>query len=109
MDKTMIIFFALLFAFVIVALIAAVKIFGEQKVKNWLVYAVTLAESELGSGTGQLKLRSVYNMFVLRFPKLSMIITFARFSDLVDGALDVMREMLKNERISNIISKTKEE
>lgn len=109
MDKTMIIFFALLFAFLIVALIAAVKIFGEQKVKNWLVYAVTLAESELGSGTGQLKLRSVYNMFVMRFPKLSMIITFARFSELVDDALDIMREMLKNEKISNIISKTKEE
>ena len=109
MDKTMIIFFALLFAFVIVALIAAVKIFGEQKVKNWLVYAVTLAESELGSGTGQLKLRSVYNMFVLRFPKLSMIISFARFSELVDDALDIMREMLKNDKIANIISKTKEE
>lgn len=109
MDKTMIIFFALLFAFIIVALIAAVKVFGEQKVKNWLVYAVSVAESELGSGTGQLKLRSVYNMFILRFPKLSMIITFARFSDLVDDALGIMREMLKNEKISNIISKTKEE
>ncbi|MBQ2973313.1 MAG: hypothetical protein IJE19_03065 [Clostridia bacterium] len=109
MDKTMIIFFALLFIFIIVALIAAVKIFGEQKVKNWLVYAVSLAESELGSGTGQLKLRSVYNMFVLRFPKLSMIITFARFSELVDDALGIMREMLKNDKIANIISKTKEE
>lgn len=109
MDKLMIIFFAMLFVFVIVALIAAIKIFGEQKVKNWLVYAVTLAESELGSGTGQLKLRSVYNMFVLRFPKLSMIITFERFSDLVDDALDIMREMLKNNKIADIISKTKEE
>lgn len=109
MDKTMVIFFAVLFAMIIVALIVAVKIFGEQKVRNWLVYAVTLAESELGSGTGQLKLRSVYNMFVLRFPKLSMIITFTRFSDLVDDALDIMREMLKNDKIANIISRTKEE
>lgn len=109
MDKTMLIFFALLFAFIIIALIAAVKIFGEQKVKNWLVWAVSVAESELGSGTGQLKLRNVYNMFILRFPKLSMIITFSRFSDLVDDALDVMREMLKNDKIANIISRTKEE
>lgn len=109
MDKSMMIFFALLFAMIIIALIVAVKVFGEQKVKNWLVYAVSLAESELGSGTGQLKLRSVYNMFILRFPKLSMIITFTRFSDLVDDALDIMREMLKNDKIANIISKTKEE
>lgn len=109
MDKSMIIFLALLFAFIIVALIAAVKIFGEQKVKNWLVWAVSVAESELGSGTGQLKLRNVYNMFILRFPKLSMIITFARFSELVDDALDIMKEMLKNDKIANIISRTKEE
>ena len=109
MDKMMIIFFALLFVFIIVALIAAVKIFGEQKVKNWLVWAVSVAESELGSGTGQLKLRSVYNMFVQRFPNLSLIISFNRFSELVDGALDIMREMLKNDKIANIISKTKEE
>lgn len=109
MDKELLIFVILLIVSALVAVISAVKIFGEQKVKNWLVYAVTLAESELGSGTGQLKLRSVYNMFVLRFPKLSMIITFARFSDLVDDALDIMREMLKNNKIADIISKTKEE
>lgn len=109
MDKLIVMFFALLFAFIIITLIVAVKVFGEQKVKNWLVYAVTLAESELGSGTGQLKLRTVYNMFILRFPKLSMLITYKRFSNLVDDALAIMREMLKNDKIANIISKTKEE
>lgn len=109
MDKSMIIFFALLFVFVIVALIAAAKIFGEQKVKNWLVWAVGIAESAFGSGTGQLKLRSVYNEFIKMFPKLSMIITFARFSELVDDALEIMRKMLENDKIANIISKTKEE
>lgn len=109
MDKSLWILGALLLALIIVVAIVAVKVFGEQKVKNWLVYAVSIAESELGSGTGQLKLRSVYNMFILRFPKLSMIITFSRFSALVDDALDIMREMLKNDKIANIISKTKEE
>lgn len=109
MDKELLIFVILLIVSALVAVISAIKLLGEQKVKNWLVYAVTLAESELGSGTGQLKLRSVYHMFVLRFPKLSMIITFERFSDLVDDALDIMREMLKNDKIANIISRTKEE
>lgn len=109
MDKNMIMFFALLFVFIIVALIAAVRVFGEHKVKNWLVWAVGVAESAFGSGTGQLKLRSVYNQFVTQFPKLSMIITFKRFSELVDDALEILRQMLENEKIANIISRTKEE
>ena len=109
MDREFYIFLMLLIVSALIFVISAVKFFGEQKVLNWLVWAVGQAEQEFGGGTGQLKLRSVYNMFVLRFPKLSMIITFARFSELVDGALDIMREMLKNDRIANIISRTKEE
>lgn len=109
MDKYMMIFFALLFAMIIIALIVAVKVFGEQKVKNWLVWAVGEAEKQFGGGTGQLKLRSVYNEFVKMFPKLSLIITFSRFSFLVDEALDILAEMLKNDKIANIISQAKEE
>ena len=39
------------------------------KVREWLLYAVTKAEKELGGGTGQIKLRYVYDMFVTRFNK----------------------------------------
>lgn len=109
MDKTLLILCTVFIALLVVFAFIAVKYFGEQKVKNWLVWAVSVAESELGSGTGQLKLRSVYNMFVQRFPKLSLIITFNKFSALVDDALEIMRKMLENEKIANIISKTKEE
>lgn len=109
MDKSMIIFFVLLFAMIIIALIVAVKVFGEQKVKNWLVWAVGEAEKQFGGGTGQLKLRSVYNEFVKMFPKLSLIITFNRFSYLVDEALEVLSEMLMNDKIADIITQTKEE
>ena len=38
-----------------------------NKVREWLLYAVTKAEKELGGGTGQIKLRYVYDMFVTRF------------------------------------------
>lgn len=109
MDKELLIFVILLIVSALVAVISAVKIFGEQKVLNWLVWAVGQAEQEFGGGTGQLKLRSVYNVFVQRFPNLSLIISFKRFSDLVDDALNIMREMLKNNKIANIISKSKEE
>lgn len=69
-----------------------------QKVREWLLWAVTQAEKELGSGTGQLKLRSVYDAFVARFGWLAKIIPFRVFSDLVDDALEEMREMLANNK-----------
>ena len=105
MDKTILIYLAALVVIAVVMLIAAVKVFGEQKVRNWLVWAVGKAEQEFGSGTGQLKLRSVYNQFIARFPKLSTFITFKRFSALVDEALDILSDMLKNGKIANIIEK----
>jgi len=55
-----------------------------QKVKEWLLYAVTEAEKELGGGTGQIKLRYVYDRFLARFPHLTTIIPFELFSKLVD-------------------------
>lgn len=108
MDKTILIYLAALVVVAVVMLIAAVKVFGEQKVRNWLVWAVSKAEQEFGSGTGQLKLRSVYNQFIARFPKLSTFITFKRFSALVDEALDILSDMLKNGKIANIIEKGEE-
>lgn len=71
---------------------------GEQleAVQEWLLWAVTGAEKELGSGTGKLKLRQVYDMFVVRFPWLAKVISFDYFSGMVDDALVEMREMLEN-------------
>lgn len=64
--------------------------------KNWLVWAVSEAEKMLGSGTGQLKLRYVYDAAVVRFPILAKIIPFTMFSKMVDAALVVMHEMIEN-------------
>lgn len=64
--------------------------------KEWLVYAVAEAEKVLGSGTGQLKLRMVYDMAVIRFPIVSKILPFGMFSKLVDAALNVMNDMIAN-------------
>lgn len=105
MDKTVLIYFAALIVIAVAMVIVAVKVFGEQKVRNWLVWAVGKAEQEFGSGTGQLKLRSVYNQFIARFPKLSTFITFKRFAVLVDEALSILSDMLKNGKIANIIEK----
>ena len=64
------------------------------KIKEWLLYAVIEAEKELGSGTGEIKLRSVYSVFIVRFPLVAKLISFETFSLWVDEALHVMRNML---------------
>lgn len=66
--------------------------------KNWLVWAVTEAESMFGSKTGKLKLRYAYELAIVRFPVLAKIIPFGLFSKFVDSALDVMRDMIENNK-----------
>ena len=83
-----------------------VAITDKQKVKEWLKYAVTIAESELGSGTGQLKLRQVYDMFIERFPVFSKLVPFALFSQWVDYALEFLKSQLENnDKIKEFIEK----
>ncbi len=75
-----------------------------QKVKEWLLLAVTQAEKELGGGTGQLKLRYVYDLFLTKFPWLAKVISFGQFSLYVDEALEKMKEMLKsNVAVQNLV------
>ena len=66
----------------------------KQALKEWLKWAVTMAEIDLGSGTGQLKLRQVYGMAVDKFPWLIKCLSFEEFSAYVDEALIWMREQL---------------
>ena len=88
-------------AALVVAGVAIYRYFGLPsdaqlaKVREWLLWAVTEAEKELGGGTGKLKLRQVYDLFVTRFPWLARIVPFDLFSSMVDDALEDMREMLK--------------
>ena len=65
-----------------------------EKLKEWLLWAVTVAEKELGGGTGALKLRYVYDWFVRTFPWLAKMISFEYFSQMVDEALEQMKKCL---------------
>lgn len=98
-------------AVLVVAVMAIYRFFNmptkEQmnNLREWLLGAVTEAEKELGGGTGQLKLRQVYDLFVVRFPWLAKVISFNTFSNLVDDALIEMREMLnKNEAVQEYVA-----
>ena len=70
-----------------------------DQVKEWLLYAVVIAEQNLGSGTGQLKLRQVYDMFLTKFSWLAQVISFSTFSLWVDEALEQMKHLLESNAV----------
>ena len=75
-----------------------------DKVRKWLLYAVTIAEKELKGGTGKLKLEYVYDLFTARYTWLKVVMSRATFENLVEDALEDMRHLLNtNEAISNLV------
>ncbi len=75
-----------------------------ETIKEWLLYACIEAEKALGNGTGQLKLRYVYDLFITRFPAVARMISFNVFSGWVDAALEEMRIMLtQNKAIREVV------
>ena len=100
--------FVAVLALTIYSVIFFIKEPKETKLKNlkeWLKWAVVQAEKELGSGTGALKLRMVYDMAIQKYPWLINYITFERFSTWVDEALDWMRKQLEtNVNIKQLVN-----
>lgn len=86
-----------------VAVWLAVKFFKQPtskqvaKVKEWLLVAVQEAEERFGAGTGQTKLRFVYDLFTAKYPVVAKVIPFETFSAWVDEALDTAEEWLKED------------
>ncbi len=102
----------LVLLFCVVVAVLTIKKFLQQpqdkqiaKVQEWLLYAVAQAEKEFGSGTGQLKLRFVYDSFVARFPQVAAMITFETFSTMVDIALSKFNNMLtSNKKVQSYVN-----
>ena len=91
---------------VVASILITLTIKQPKKVKEWLLYAVIEAERSLGSGTGPVKLRAVYDMFITKFPKLSIFVSFNTFSTWVDAALLYMDKLLTdNMYVKAIIEK----
>ena len=99
---------ALVIVAIICILIAGFLKLGKERqlkvITEWLLLAVIKAEKELGDGTGQIKLRFVYDLFIDKFRFASMFISFNQFSALVDSALVIMKEMISNnDQVKNYI------
>ena len=90
-----------------------------QMVKDWLLYAIAMAEKELGSGTGRIKLGQVYEQFLLVFPQLQRLISFDTFAKMVDDVLAEFAKLVKenvviaaeftDNELPNMIEEPKEE
>lgn len=102
-----------------VALIAAVVISSKnffslskdeqiKQIKGWLLGAVTLAEAEYGSGTGKIKLSVVYDAFIAKFPWIARVLSFEKFGEYVDEALNEMRHLLSTNNAVAALVETKE-
>lgn len=75
-----------------------------DNLKEWLKLAVTQAEKELGSKTGQLKLRYVYDLAISKFSWVESFLTFEEFSDYVDEALIWLEAQLEsNKAVQNLV------
>ena len=75
-----------------------------ESLKEWLKWAVTEAEKELGSGTGQLKLRRVYDLALAKFPWIARLVPFEEFSMWVDEALIWLNKQLEsNKAITSMV------
>ena len=99
----------ILIASATIAIYQFVKLSKEQKIANikeWLKYAVIEAEKALGGGTGQLKLRYVYDLAVSQFPWIVSFINFKQFSFFVDEALEWMRQQLEQNKNIDVYVKS---
>ena len=105
----------IIIAVIIIGAAAAIYNFAkmgrDQQIKNikqWLLYAVIDAERLLGSNTGKIKLRFVYDMFISKFKFMSYIISFDTFSMLVDEVLEEMRSLIEtNDAVKAIVESDK--
>ena len=104
-------YIVIIIAIVVIGLVAAAvnffRLTKEQQISNikeWLLVACLEAEKVLGSKTGRIKLRYVYDLFVGRFKFMSYIISFEQFSLLVDEALEEMRGLIDtNDAVKAIV------
>lgn len=102
-DISVVIITVLIIAFLVFLIIIGEK-FNINKLtglKEWLKYAVRLAENNFGSGEGDAKLAYVYKLFVEKYPIISKFMSIDTFNGLVDDTL------LWLDRFSDTDTKTK--
>jgi hypothetical protein len=83
---------------ILIGVIVYLVVNQKKKIIEWLKWAVVEAEKALGSGTGQLKLRQVYDWFCQQFSFIAAILPFKVFSAWVKVALKTLDDWLDNNK-----------
>ena len=97
MDIQVILGMVILGALIGVGIYSFVKLDKAQKivnVKEWLKWAVVEAEKALGGGTGQLKLRWVYDLAI------KDIMANPRYSEMVSEVSDYINKIYSNDKVT---------
>lgn len=79
-----------------------------KSVKEWLLLAVAEAEKALGSGTGKLKLRQVYQSFIDTWGIFAKFVTFETFEKWVDISLEELKKLLETNKKVEVYVKGEE-
>lgn len=113
MDLIQIVVVALLVVMVTISVVRFARDVKDNKVtakdiedlKQWLMYAVTIAQKEFGKDTGELKLYKVWDMATDKFPWITSLVSFETFREWVDDAKEKVIELSKdNEAIADFIN-----
>lgn len=78
-----------------------------KQIQEWLILACAKAEAALGSGTGKLKLREVYDAFISKYPVISIFIPFATFQKWTEAALTELKSWIAdNPKVAEFLGAT---
>lgn len=80
----------------IVAIALIVWVVKNRKglLRKMALYAVSVAEEEWGSKTGQIKFAEVYSTLKLKFPIITLFLTETQMKDLIEDALKELKKIL---------------
>lgn len=86
----------IIFIFAIITiLIILFRIGQKKKIKQMLLYFVTIAERDFGGGTGELKFSAVSTWIYEKIPTLAKVLfTKKQIDQLIEEAVDWMKEYL---------------
>lgn len=77
----------------------------QEKIHQWLLWAVVEAERYLESGTGQLKLVYVYDKFKKQYPLFATFMPYLTFEKMVEAALEEMHYLIAtNPAVEDFVS-----
>lgn len=94
-----------LIVIIIIALIVYLIKFRKGLLQKVALYAVARAEAEWTSGTGKIKFAEAYTYIKQTHPILTFFISEEKLSEIIEKALDNLKEVIANDKDGNPVLK----